>query len=419
VTILAGCGADEQKPVENDPAAKAAAPGDGIGQPFGGPLAPDATLHEALIHPDPLARIHRVAEILQAATPEQLPDIQAEFERAPQAWGDLEYALFIGWWARFDPKLAMAYAETDIRSDHPRVYSEAMRMWARKDPKGAIDSGWLVSASMGYSGWRAEIVEAIVTGWFESGNPGLEEWLSTGVEPNSALAAQRAYIRMRVLRDGGKSALEWARTAPFPPEQQRLLFANGLNAVARMDPKLAIEYLGIAEQDGIDVRSFVARIARGWANLDPSAAMTWVVSTKVDPMERERAIMDVARIWLLRDEPTFGDWLAAHRGEPGMDLLHKQAIYHHVTTNDYHVDWQDLMKQASEFRDEEERKMEYLWLIQRWRRMQPEPAEAWLAANSELLGDKLEFADQLFKHESEAIERILAEDARRAASAKP
>jgi len=385
---------------------------DGVGRPFGGPLAPDATLRETLQHPDPLVRVQRVAQILQSATPDDLPEIRAEFERAPQAWGDLEYALFAGWWARFDPNQAMAYCENDVRADHPRVYADAMRSWGRMDPQGAVDSGWLGNINLNFPGWRAEMVEALVTGWFESGNPGLEEWIKTEVETNSVVPALRAYVRLRVLRDGPRETLDWSRTAPFEEEDQRVLFANALNAVARMDPKLAVEYLALAEKDGIDTRTFVARIARGWAHIDPNAAMEWVSTTNADPVERDRAVRDMAKIWLIKDAPGFEAWLAERGEDPSTDSLRKQAIYHHVTTNDYRVDWLAQMKRASEFKDPEARKMEYLWLIQRWKAIDPEPANAWLAENEALLGDKLPFADQLFKHDREAIDRILAREAR-------
>jgi hypothetical protein len=276
----------------------------GAVEPIGGPLAADASLAEALAHPDPLLRCGRVAQILQSATPKQLPEIQAEFERAPLAWGDLEYALFVGWWARFDPNAALSYAENDIRLDHPRVFADAMRAWGRRNPMEAVRSGWLVGVSMGSPGWRSEMVEALVTGWFESGDPGLEKWLQTEVEPNSVTSALRAYVRMRILRDGARETLEWARTAPFPPTEQRLLLANAMNIAARMEPMAAVEYLAIAEKDGVDTRTFPARIARGWAQLDPRAAMEWLMKTDVDPVEQQRAVPDVVRIWLTRDEDT-------------------------------------------------------------------------------------------------------------------
>jgi hypothetical protein len=81
--------------------------------------------------------------------------------------------------------------------------------------------------------------------------------------------------------------------------------------------------------------------------------------------------------------------------------------------HNYRVDWPKLMKRVSEIKNEEGRRLEYLWVIQRWKGIDPASADAWLAENSALLGDKLQYADQLHKHEREAIQRVLEAEARR------
>lgn len=265
---------------------------------LGEPLPPDATLEQALAHRDPLERARRVAEILAATPPDELDSIRATIEAAPLAWGDIEYTLFASWWARFDPSSALAYCDDELRLDHPRVVGEVLRMWGRTDPQAALDSGWLSGRSIEGTGLHAEYLDPLIVGWFESGNPGLETFIE-GLDPSSRVTALGAYMRMKILRDGRRQALEWSQTAPFPPEQQRLLLASGLKTVASQDPQLAVEWLEIAREKGVDVRTFVARIARGWAHRDPRAAMDWLFVQQVaDPVERLRATNDVARIWL-------------------------------------------------------------------------------------------------------------------------
>ncbi len=400
---LAGCGGEG----ESSNGSGAPTAGSTATEPLDGPLAADATLEQALAHRDPLERVERVAELLSEAGPDQLDTIQAAVESAPLAWGDLEYSLFAAWWARFDPAAAIAYCEEELRLNHPRVIAEVLRTWGRTDPQGAIDSGWLVGRTMDTQGLNPDYVDPLVVGWFESGQPGLENWIQ-GLDPSSKATALSAYMRMKILRDGRRPALEWARTAPFTPDLQRLLLGTGLNIVARQEPELAVEWLDIAAKEGIDVRTFVARIARGWANHEPRAAMEWVTTREIDPGERWRTVHDVARIWLNKDEKAVEEWLATHSADAWTDLVRKQAIAHHVKKNKYRVDWPALMARAATFVNEDQRRNQYLWNIQRWKAIEPEAATAWLAENAELLGEQIQYVDQLVAHERQQIEDILA-----------
>lgn len=403
---LSGCGGGDTAST----GAPSDAPSSAATEPLDAPLAPDATLEQALAHRDPLERAKRVAEILSAAGPEQLDTIQAAVEAAPLAWGDIEYALFAAWWARFDPSTAIAYCEEELRLNHPRVVAEVLRTWGRTDPQAALDSGWLVGRTMDAQGLNPDYVDPLVVGWFESGKPGLENWIQ-GLDPSSKATALAAYMRMKILRDGRGPSLEWARTAPFTPDLQRLLLGTGLNIVARQEPELAVQWLDVAAKEGIDVRTFTARIARGWANHAPRDAMEWVMSRDIDPGERWRTVHDVARIWLNRDEKAVEEWLASHSTDAWADLVRKQAIAHHVKKNQYRVDWPALMARAATFVNEDQRRSQYLWNIQRWKLLEPEAAATWLDENAELLGEQLQYVDHLVAHERKQIEDLLAAEA--------
>ncbi|MBK7948531.1 MAG: hypothetical protein IPK00_07240 [Deltaproteobacteria bacterium] len=405
---IAGCDREQNRSAATT--SQAAAPAAAPGILLAAPLGPDASLAEALKHPDPLERARRVAEILEAAPADQLRDVTNAFEAAALPWGDMEYGLFISWWARFDPSAALSYAQDDqLRTDHPSVTREAMRIWARRDPKAVIQSGWLNSISIDLGGLNPAMVEPFVIGWFESGNPGLEVWIQE-LDTSTKATAMGTFMRMLVLRDGPLKALEWTQTAAVDPGNQRLFLGAGLNTVARVEPTTAVAFLDVAEKNGVDTRTFVARIGRGWATHDPKAAMEWVISNDIDANERWRTIHDVADAWLYQDEKGLEEWLKPRAKEEWADQIRKQWNFHHVKRNRYHVDWPMLMQHAAEFVNEDARRAEYLWLIQRWRAMEPEAAAAWLAKNEALLGDKLQYADQLWQHDREEIDKILAED---------
>lgn len=377
---------------------------------FAPPLAPDATLAEALRHPDPFQRVKRVAEILETARPEELGKILATFESAPLPWGDTEYALFASWWARFDPEEAIFYCfDDEMRLNHPRAIREVLRVWGQQDPAATIASNWLIGSNPMVPGLNPAFVEPFVIGWFESGKPGLLEWIET-LDAASKAASIGTYFRMLVLRDGTRNALEWARTAPVSQDTRRLFVATGLNVAARVDPVIALEFFEKAKQDAVDTRTFAARLSRGWASHDPKAAMEWVLQQDIDPKEQWRTLYDVADIWMKLDEKAVRAWLDGKQGDASLDLIRKQWHFNHVKVNRYRVDWPALIQTASQVVDERARRAEYLWIVQRWRRIEPEAAAAWLETNSALLGDSINQIDMLLPKDAEAIDKILAEE---------
>ncbi len=405
---LAGCGGEEDRPAGSSEQATGKTQVGGVGHPLGAPLSPDATLEEALAHRDPLQRVGRVARILEEATPDQLDRVKHAIESAPLAWGDLEYALFAAWWAQFDPGAAIAYCEEELRLNHPRVVAEVLRMWGRNDPQAAMDSGWLAGRTIDGTGLYPDYVDPLVVGWFESGRPGLEDWIQ-GLDAQSMAISLGAYMRMKILRDGRRPALEWTLTAPYPPEMQRLLLGTGLNIVSRQEPTLALEWLARAEKEGIDVRTFVARIGRGWAHREPRQAMEWVIQSEVkNPDEKLRTVHDITRIWLNADQKGVDEWITARPTDSWSDLIRRQAIAYHVTKNRYRVDWIEQMQRTSTLADAQQRQVQYLWNIQRWKVIDPEAASKWLEENAELLGEHIQYVEQLPTQDRQDIEAALA-----------
>lgn len=397
---------DQPKPPADSPSHKSAS----IAVPvLGEPLADDSTFPEALAHRDPLERARRVAEILEASGPEDLDQLRGDIEAAPLAWGDIEYSLFGGWWARFDPSAALAYAEEELRLTHPRVATEILRMWGRMDPQAAVQSGWLVGRTLDAKGLHPDYVDALIVGWYEAGQPGLEEWIQS-LDPSSKATAIQVYMRMKIINVGASPALEWSQTAPFDPDLRRLALASGLNMVARQHPKIAVEWLDKAKEAEIDTRTFYARIARGWAHHAPGEALDWLMSRDdADPGERLRAVADIARIGLTKDEKGLNDWIATHPNDAWVDLIRARAIAFHVTSNGYLVDWPELMERASRFVNEEQRKNQYVFNIQRWRHVDPDAAQKWLDESGKtLLGDHIQYVEQIPPHELEAIRKSLA-----------
>jgi hypothetical protein len=377
---------------------------------------PLATLYgEVLQHPDVFERVQRVAQILQRSEPSQLESIRDEFETAALERGDLEYALFANWWARFDPQAAFTYAFLHLRLDHPRVILEIVRVWGREDPLGAVASGSLSGLDLQMPDLLGEFVDQLVVGWFESGNPGLEDWIMGLETAEAASAGMKALARMHVLRDGDEKTLEWIRTNPLPAEYNRALLAGALTVIARQNPELAVRWIDIANQDGVDTRTFIPRIARSWALKKPLEAIEWLKERpQADEAETRRAMDDIGIRWASTNPTQMREWLGSKKGESWTDPFRFMSIRSEVVNKYYRVDWSNLMDETGFITDATRRNVLYAWILQRWRVADAEGAEAWLKQNPTVIPEELVkktrgIAPHLKKEILASIERAASE----------
>lgn len=413
VSSMLAC-SPESRESSADPAKERAAMTTEGGAPsFGGPLPASASLREILEHPDALVRLERLAAFLRAASPDDLPEIRDEFEVAQLERGDLEYALFANWWARLDPKSAFAFADHSLRMERPRVLLEIVRVWARMDPAGLLESEFLNDMYSRMPAVRPELSEAFVVGWFESGaEEELVAWIMRLGASSAQSGALSTYMRMRVLRDGPEASIDWAFEAPFEEDIRRILVAAAMSVIAHEDPQLVIATRDRAEALGIDVSSYMPRIANGWSHHDPAAAMAWV-TTFPDDQERARAVQRIVTRWLRRDADGVFAWLAEHEGKSWTDPPRYLSVRRHVRESDYRVDWPEVMDLAAKTVDYKRRVGLQTWLLQRWLVADEAGAEAWLAVNAEELGETTverarQVSSDLREEIREALERAAA-----------
>ncbi|MAG33963.1 MAG: hypothetical protein CL908_24040 [Deltaproteobacteria bacterium] len=359
-------------------------------------------------HPDVFERVQRVAQILQRSGPEDLEELRHEFATAVLDRGDLEYTLFGHWWARFDPAGAFFFAEQNLRTESPRVVLEIIRVWAHQDPQALLDSGLMNTIDLTMPALRGELVDVLVVGWFESERPGLEDWIAGQKNTTGRASALKAYARMRVLRDGDEQTLQWVREAPHPEDFRRLLMSGVLSVVAHQNPELAVEWLEVARQDGVNVATLMPRIASSWGHHEPREAIEWVLTFSDNP-ERMRAVARLAKRWLKRDEAGMASWLEERVGEKWTDGMRHQALHFHVTTNDYQIDWAKAMERAQQIVDPGRRNSSTVWVLKRWYVVEPDAAEAWADANPDALAAHVFERARTIDHEERAkIEAALA-----------
>jgi hypothetical protein len=375
----------------------------------------EANLSEILMIEEPLIRVERVAHYLQGAGYESLADVRHTFEHALLDRGDLEYALFIDWWSRFEPRKAYEYTiGGKLRGEHGRLRAVAARAWARQDPQGALESNYFRDARSLDGSYDSDMLDALVVGWWESGEPGLEEFLSGLTLPTDVTRGMRTYARRWIFRDGAKEALEGIlREDRFPPGHHRLMVAGALTVIAHEDPELAIEWIPVAEENGIDTRTFQMRIAGGWGHHDPPAAMAWVLSL-AGGNDRGMAVRRIADEWQAKDPDAFFAWLEQQQGEADLDIdtVRYISLRTLVFSAPSAVDWSRATKLLNSIESENRREAAEIWLLQVWHYLAPEGLQAWVDENPEFFAaDRLAKAESIRAQDKRRLDRLLAESA--------
>ena len=303
----------------------------------------------------------------------------------------------------------MIYADNALRTDHGGVILQVVRAWAHNDPIGAIESTLLASRETQTPGIREELTDVFVIAWFESGLPGLEDWMVQQQDPRAIANSLKAYGRMKIFELGPEAALEWSRTAPFEDADRRLIMAGMLNIIAHQYPEMAVNWIRIAEEDGVDTRTFASRVARSWAHHEPQKAAEWVLAEVHSEYDRGQALNQVTRRWLRRDEPGFAKWLEGHVGEKWSDFMRNQDVRWYVRKNFYQVDWTEAMNRALAISQENFRNGMGAWVLQRWFVADNAGAEAWLVENPDTLpADFVERSRKITAVERAEIEEALA-----------
>lgn len=385
---LAGCGPDGSEKAGSGDSSRSESAGTAqtSAQAVNGESLSD--LASILREKEPLIRIERVAQYLQRADQDQLEEIKSDFEQATLDRGDLEYALFLEWWARFQPRRAYKYTVSGaLRGEHGRLQAVAARAWTRADPEGAIEENLFINPYSADGSHSTELLDALIVGWFESGEPGLEEWINELTTVSDITRGLRTYARLRVFRDGKRETLEWIeQDGPFAVAQRRLLMAGALTVIAHEDPALAIEWLPRAREAGIDTSTFAMRIAGSWGHHDPRAAIEWAQSL-TDEKERNHALRRASDQWYAKDRPGFIEWLSTQGEDPNIDAARSFTVRQDVHDAPLDVDWSALLERAGQITNPDQRRRDRLWLLQLWNYLSPMEATVWVESHRDEIAE--------------------------------
>ena len=362
----------------------------------------DAThVVEALREPDPLVRAEALARAFQSLPPESLPGVRDAYSGTFFDLGDTELVLLAEWWARFDAAGALEWTYVERAADATQVRQAILRAWARQDPEAALRAAENQRADNVRPLW----LDAVLSGWQESGQPGAFEFvraLPSGPDRQRALAT---LARRKVLRDGVAAAFDWAEGLPEDDDKFKLnLMRRVGSAAAGVDPEIAAERAGRLA-DGPYAQGLLRRVGIRWANRDGAAALHWLVSLPAGH-PRDDGVSETYRAWVRgparADAIRFMEGPA--RNDPALDPA--TALYAQVFVSDDPLGAIEVAR-AIEAEDLRWATVGRVWRI--WWTDDEEAANAWFEQTSD---DIPEFYRERMRVIPKAVRRLQREKAR-------
>jgi hypothetical protein len=333
-------------------------------------------LRQALLLDDSFERTSAVSRILTPLGADALPDVRAAYDSVILDLGDIELVLFVEWWGRFDPAAAFAWAHESQVAWHPAMLSAIGRAWGRRDPETA-------SAEILASVKDARLLNAsllgLARGWDESGQPGLEAFLTRATaESGEAYAlAIDALARARILREGPEAAMAWADAFPDgeqgAPSPIKLLATQRVAGVlVETDPQRAGDWAAAKRGPDYGI-GLLLKVGTAWAERDPEAALRWLEGLPSD-RDLPTVIQETYHKWFTDDMAAASRWLEGQTLEPWLDpALSTYAQWKTRESFEAAMDW------AQRIHDPKRREVTVGKIALAWLRKSPDEADAWLA----------------------------------------
>ena len=335
-------------------------------------LGTRSELIEILVKNDPLERGALLAPKLQSLGPEALPQVLDAYNDVFFEIGDFEFEMLATWWARFDPQAALDYTRSYWAASNYSVPQAVIRQWASQDPRAAafaaMSSGDLESSD--------PYIHSLVTGWDESGHPGLYEFIRNLGPGHPRQRALMQIAQRQVRRDGTESAIEWAEGLPGTGSKDATLKRNAFrrvaSAVTEVDPEAGAAFSEKHFHSPFG-QGVPERVGRRWVFYEPEATMDWLM-TLPSGSNRDQAVEESYRSWSRRDAPSAMAWAAQKNLEeawfqPALSVYARQVGQ---------SDIQDGVALAIAVQNEDYRLLTIARVVRTWVRQDRVAALAWL-----------------------------------------
>ncbi|MBW2232877.1 MAG: hypothetical protein JRG92_13245 [Deltaproteobacteria bacterium] len=334
----------------------------------------EAAVLDVLGEVDPFVRASRLAGLLPTLDASAAPVVgQLLFERIRDLRaGDV--ILLAQFWALHEPKVAMNWAlAVSPKGYRSAVVNPTMQIWARLDPRAAQRHLGGAMSAFGPNTKTAQ--RALVRGWFESGRPGLLEYIrDLGMSPERQRAA-RELVRIRVARDGSGAVVAWAEALSDDDERFKLtIYRQMASELAIADPPAAVAWCE-EHCDGPYGDNMLQLVAFGWAGRDGPATMEWL-SKQPAGRARNRAVQDAYSGWRRMDPREPWAWFEAIGIDgvepwliPGAEVYAKELAWSDPPRG---LTWLEVIEEP------QRRENAIIAIAGAWRHRDEEAAEAWL-----------------------------------------
>src|SRR5262245_7819716 len=256
---------------------------------LGAPAGADRA-HDVLAISDPLTRSFRWAALLEQAPPDALPALRDAVAHAPLDTGDPEVVSFAMWWARIDPKAALAWTAAEWRAQSSLVVGSVFRIWAHSDPEAAF----------AYIGSVPEFhnnaaIDATIVGWHESGRPGLLERVGSLPEGVFRQHLSESLARRLVLSQGTEGALREVEAIADNQLRESMTMRVASAAAEQGDARAIAAWAAPRVTTGSESPSGIPRrIGTRWILRNPEAALAWLASLPPG-VDRDDGVMESFR----------------------------------------------------------------------------------------------------------------------------
>lgn len=338
------------------------------------PAEAEGAIILALREPDAFKRIQRLSHLLPILGPAAVPDIKEALKDPSVDLGGAEIALLTRAWAMHEPGRALAWA-----SMKPPIglrlsaLLPAAELWAKKDPQAALEG---LGPLMLIPGVNTKAVQiALVRGWYDSGEPGLVDFIrdmGMGFERQRGLGV---YARRAIQEAGVEAVMRWAESLPDEPEKFKLnAFRQVASELTQAQPAAGVAWCE-AHCEGAFGSEMRMLVGIRWAAQDPLAALEWLSSYRAGKV-RDRAVRDSYRRWVQLDREAAHAWTESVGRESAEAWFGPIAEVHaHMLS---YRDSQQALSWVAAIHDEERREQSYVAIARRWREKDETAAEAWL-----------------------------------------
>jgi hypothetical protein len=339
------------------------------------------SLVELIGNPDDFAKASRLGTLLPKLGPESLPAVKRVLsEEHVLDMGAVEYELLMRYWSNHDPGGAGLHAlSASPLGYRVVVIYVAVPPWVRAEPQRALEFSKLFSMQGGDYSAAAQI--ALVLGWYDSGRPGLEDYihdLGAGFERQRAL---RTYATSVIRTRGADAVIEWAESVPEDEPDYKLEVIRAVGPALVPFDLAAAKRFCKAHCDGPHGSNLRSRIATRWVREGATTEPLEWLHGSPKGRETEFAVRLAFEAWGGMDREGALRWMKQQTasGEAPAWLRPALPMYARLLAVDSPAEG---LAWAGRLETEKERDVVTLEIAHAWRLKDEPAAEAWLRQSS-------------------------------------